>query len=100
MAGSEELDLSTSTVAKHITVRGIVQGVNFRYLTRRQARALNVTGWVRNCSDGSVEVVAQASMAQVQALIQWMSQGPSSARVDGIEVEDADPHECHSFDIR
>ena len=100
MAGGEELDPSTLTVAKHITVRGTVQGVNFRYLTRRQARALNVTGWVGNCSDGSVEAVAQGPAPQVQSLIQWMSHGPSSARVDAIDVRDTERQESHSFDIR
>ena len=49
---------SANLVRKHIVVNGLVQGVGFRYFTVTQARRLGVRGWVRNCRDGSVELLA------------------------------------------
>lgn len=66
-------------------VSGIVQGVNFRYYTARQAEALGVTGWVANQWDGAVLVVAEGPRAELEALLDWLRQGPPSARVDGVE---------------
>jgi acylphosphatase len=71
-----------------VVVRGRVQGVGFRYSTVRRARDLGLTGWVRNRRDGSVELVAQGTAAAVAALVAWCGHGPSSARVDDVEVGD------------
>jgi acylphosphatase len=70
----------------HAVVSGIVQGVNFRYYTSRQAESLGLTGWVANREDGSVEVVAEGPRADLQALLDWLSHGPPSATVTGIET--------------
>lgn len=63
-------------------VYGVVQGVGFRYSTQRQAEALGVTGYARNLDDGSVQVVACGTRAQVDTLVAWLKQGGprSSAR--------------------
>lgn len=71
----------------HVLVSGRVQGVNFRDATRRQARALGVTGWVRNKADGRVEAVFEGEEAYVRRMVEWCRQGPPVARVDEIEVE-------------
>jgi acylphosphatase len=68
-------------------VHGVVQGVGFRYHTRQVAQNLGVTGFVRNQSDGTVEIVAVGSESQVQALLDWAHQGPASARVTQVDVE-------------
>lgn len=70
-----------------VTVRGLVQGVNFRHYTRQTALRLGVTGWVRNLPDGSVEGCFEGEEADVQALIDWCRMGPSWAKVDEVEVE-------------
>lgn len=63
-------------------VTGRVQGVGFRAATYEQARQLDVAGWVRNCPDGSVEVVAAHADGQVlEALADWLQTGPSHASV-------------------
>lgn len=75
-------------VRKTVTVKGIVQGVNFRYYTQRQAVELGVTGWVRNLQNGDVEGCFEGSVAAVDSLIEWCRKGPSRARVDSVTVEE------------
>lgn len=66
----------------HVIVQGVVQGVNFRYYTQRQADVLGVNGWVANRWDGTVEVVAEGPRAALDALLDWLHHGPPSAQVD------------------
>ena len=68
-------------------VRGVVQGVSFRWYTEREATALGLEGWVRNCPDGTVEVVAEGPAERLDALAAWCRRGPPSARVDAVELE-------------
>jgi acylphosphatase len=74
-------------VRLHVIVSGIVQGVNFRYYTNRQAESLGLTGWVANRWDGAVEVVAEGTRPAVQSLLDWLHHGPPSAMVTGVQVE-------------
>jgi acylphosphatase len=76
MAGERE------TACEHVVVRGLVQGVGFRWHTRAQARSLGVVGWVRNRRDGAVEVWVQGAPQAVAALVAWLEHGPPGARVD------------------
>lgn len=71
----------------HIIVRGRVQGVYFRASTRDRARQLGLAGWVRNCADGSVELVAEGENAKLEQFITWCHSGPRGAAVSGVEVE-------------
>ena len=70
----------------HVIIHGRVQGVCFRMETRKAARQLGATGWVRNLADGNVEAVMEGSEAVVEALLDWCRQGPRMARVDKVEV--------------
>lgn len=70
----------------HITVQGRVQGVFFRAATRRLARQLDLTGWVRNRSDGSVEVLAEGRRDMLELLLDWCRRGPSGARVTAVRA--------------
>ncbi|BCX03186.1 MAG: acylphosphatase [Candidatus Roseilinea sp.] len=70
----------------HAIVRGIVQGVNFRYYTQREAQRLLLTGWVRNRLDGAVEVVAEGTRAQLERLLDFLHSGPPMAHVSGVEA--------------
>lgn len=69
----------------HCWVSGRVQGVWFRASTRETAGRLALTGWARNLPDGRVEVVAQGEREPLEALLAWLHQGPSGARVDTVE---------------
>jgi acylphosphatase len=77
-------------VTKNLRISGRVQGVGFRDFMQRRARALGVTGWVRNRMDGSVEAVVQGSTDAVDQMIALARQGPRSAHVTGVRVSDAD----------
>ncbi|OGU53883.1 MAG: acylphosphatase [Hydrogenophilales bacterium RIFOXYA1_FULL_63_33] len=73
----------------HLRIHGRVQGVWFRESMRLEAERLNVAGWVRNQADSSVEAVVQGSVEAVAALIEWARSGPPQARVDRVEVNEA-----------
>ena len=66
-------------------VRGLVQGVGFRWWTRSQAQALNLDGSVRNCADGSVEVHASGDEQAMEELLRLLRQGPAGAQVSAVE---------------
>jgi acylphosphatase len=75
---------------RRVVVEGAVQGVGYREFTRRAALRLNVTGWVRNRSDGAVEALLRGSPAAVESLIAEMRQGPRFAIVDNLSVTEHD----------
>ena len=75
----------TSCLCCRIT--GRVQGVWYRDSTRKQARALGITGYARNLSDGSVEVLACGEEQALQQLQNWLKQGPPRARVEEVTCE-------------
>jgi len=74
-------------IAKRIRVIGRVQGVFFRAWTRDEAQTLGIDGWVRNCSDGSVEAQLEGDQEAIEELVDLMREGPPGARVEGVEVE-------------
>jgi len=87
--------------ARCYLVRGRVQGVGFRWFVEREAHILGIAGWVRNNHDGSVEVLAQGSRDQLAGLHSRLREGPRAARVDRVEVTDAEPtHGLISFRIQ
>jgi acylphosphatase len=71
----------------HLKVTGRVQGVYFRASTVEEARRLRLTGWVMNCPDSSVEVVAEGERAQLEKLIRWCRSGPPGAQVGEVRAE-------------
>ncbi|HEX6927619.1 MAG TPA: acylphosphatase [Gammaproteobacteria bacterium] len=77
-------------ICRRCYVSGKVQGVFFRAATRDRAQSLHVTGHAKNLEDGRVEVLACGEEENVAALIEWLWQGPRLARVDRVDVEDAD----------
>jgi acylphosphatase len=65
----------------HLAVTGMVQGVGFRWFTREAARRLGLAGWVRNNSDGSVEILVEGSDALLERFIAEVGRGPNGAAV-------------------
>ena len=91
----------TPAQARRFLVRGRVQGVGFRWFVEREAYLLQIAGWVRNNPDGSVEVLAQGTRDQLAGLRSRLQEGPRAARVDDVEVCDAEPISgLTSFQIR
>ena len=70
---------------------GRVQGVSYRASTASEARRLGLVGWVRNRSDGSVELEAEGPEDRVAALLAWCEHGPPDARVARVDVEERVP---------
>jgi len=70
----------------HAVVHGRVQGVSFRYYTQQTAQKLNIVGWVRNNSDGTVEVTAEDSVEQLQQFLDFLHQGSPAAKVEKVDV--------------
>lgn len=67
------------------TVRGRVQGVAFRAATQATAQRLQLTGWVRNCRDGSVETLACGDDAALRTFEDWLHKGPRYAIVTDVQ---------------
>ena len=85
---------------KQFKVIGKVQGVSFRAFTQRQARLLNLTGWVKNNSDGSVELVACGFEGSLTSLEAWLHNGSDWASVDQVLVDEAETEDFNDFEIR
>ena len=75
----------------HITVRGRVQGVGFRAHVEYGARALRLTGWVRNVGYDAVETVAEGDRPGLERLAEIVSAGPRASHVDEANVEWQEP---------
>jgi acylphosphatase len=70
----------------HIFVSGRVQGVSFRYAALRQAGHVGVTGWVRNLTDGRVEIVCEGEARGMRQMVDWCHEGPPGALIEEVEV--------------
>jgi acylphosphatase len=77
-------------ITRRLRIRGQVQGVNLREALRQRADQLKVTGWVRNRLDGTVEAVVQGEAFAIDSIVEWARQGPTTARVDSVDVESAE----------
>ncbi|MDH5794911.1 MAG: acylphosphatase [Candidatus Bathyarchaeota archaeon] len=88
-------------VRARVFISGFVQGVFFRYETRKMARRYAVTGWVRNLYDGRVEAVFEGERKDVDAMIAFCKKGPPSATVTRVEVFWEEPTgESKGFQVR
>jgi len=73
-------------MAIHLVIRGVVQGVGFRWFAVHEAQALGLSGWVKNRRDGSVEVAADGDSRALEAFQKRVTEGPPGATVDAIET--------------
>ena len=78
-------------VARRYVISGRVQGVGFRFFTEAAAAREGVCGWVRNLSDGRVEARIEGELSAVDRVEAALRRGPSSARVEHVDVEDLSP---------
>ncbi len=85
----------------HIKVTGMVQGVYYRSTAREEALKIRLTGWVRNMSDGSVELVVEGEKEKIEEFIRWCWKGPPLAIVKNVEVKwEEYKNEFKTFDVR
>ena len=87
-------------IARHVRLTGRVQGVFFRAWAQEQARALGVTGWVRNCPDGRVEAHVEGDEQAVEQIIEKMRSGPPSAQVEDLRVWEIEAFDYDDFEVR
>lgn len=78
--------MSQGLAALKALVIGRVQGVGFRYFTEDAAEEMGLSGYVMNCRDGSVEVVAEGERSALEELLRRLKQGPSAARVEKVDA--------------
>jgi acylphosphatase len=96
---NERLKAEVSVRAR-IAISGRVQGVGFRWSAQTEARRLGLLGWVRNLSNGTVEVLAEGTRMMVEALVEWCKTGPSLGRVTAVDVRWKEAtEEFDDFDI-
>ena len=87
-------------VCKRCLVSGRVQGVFYRASTAERARALGLTGYAKNLPDGRVEVLACGEEEKVQELCDWLRQGPPAAKVERVDVSEAEDEVPADFKTR
>ena len=84
-----------------IKITGSVQGVGFRYYAQKQARILNLNGWVRNTVDGGVLTIVQGEKAAIDTFIDYLWVGPPLSRVKNITTAEMQViHEYTDFEVR
>jgi acylphosphatase len=86
--------------AKRLVISGRVQGVGFRDWMEEKANALGLSGWVRNCHNGSVEALVAGETAAVEELLRLCRRGPLLAQVTLIVEEFVDPPQEIGFHRR
>jgi acylphosphatase len=84
-----------------VIISGNVQGVFFRSFIKSNARMFNISGWVKNVSNGKVEAVFRGEEYEVNKIIELCKQGPPGSDVKNVEVkEDRSKEQTEGFDIR
>ena len=87
-------------IAVHISVYGEVQGTGFRTWTKEQADKLNLSGWTRKASDGSIEIFSQGEEEKINEFVSICWDGPNMAFIDEVLVKDTNPDDSFSvFEI-
>jgi len=88
------------TKALKIRIHGRVQGVGFRYNTRKAAQKFGVSGYVKNEPGGTVYIEAFGSEEAIDQFLLWCHKGPAWARVDRVEVQEIPELKCEGFVVR
>lgn len=87
-------------IACKARITGRVQGVSYRAWTRDKARGLNLSGWVRNLPDGSVEAHLQGDEAALRQMLSELKTGPTFAQVGAVQSTPVAPEPGTGFEIR
>jgi acylphosphatase len=90
------------TIVRRVLIEGLVQGVGYREFTRRSALRLNISGWVRNRSDGTVEALLGGAAEDLETMLAQMREGPPGARVANLRIaeREAGDVEESTFQVR
>ena len=89
-------------MVRHFLIKGRVQGVGFRWFVQREAARIGLRGWVRNTTDGHVEVVAAGSAEEIARLMASLRKGSRGSRVDSVvehELAESEAESLGPFEI-
>jgi len=86
-------------IAREIIVKGKVQGVFYRASAKEKADELGLFGWVKNSTNGAVEIWVEGEDRFVLEMAEWCRQGPARARGDDVEVKAVDPEGYLDFKV-
>lgn len=89
-----------ATQRLHIVVYGKVQGIYFRAYAQAEGNRIGVRGWVKNRSDGAVEVVVEGEPEKVAEMLAWLKQGSPGSQVEKVESKEERPVGESQFNIR
>lgn len=84
-------------INKEIRVIGKVQGVFFRKTTEQKATSLGIKGWVKNDIDGTVVLEIEGDIRAVQEMENWLRQGPPMAKVESLNISQAEEKDYQDF---
>ena len=85
--------------AFYALVHGRVQGVGFRYSAVREAHRLRINGWVRNASNGDVEVWAEGTPEKLASFLGWLKKGPQFSRIDSVDTVEKNCKGYYDFNV-
>jgi len=85
---------------KKYNLKGIVQGVGFRYYIYKKANELNIKGYAKNLLEGGVEIIAEGDEGDLKQFETYLQKGPTLARVDNIKSKEIDPVGYNNFQIK
>jgi acylphosphatase len=88
-------------ISRQVFYEGRVQGVGFRYSTRNLAKGFDVTGWVRNLTDGRVELQVSGERDEVEAFLTAMEESELNSYIKKTDIHDIPPiTDARGFEIR
>jgi acylphosphatase len=87
-------------VRRRVLAHGSVQGVFFRDSVRREASRRGVSGWAKNCGDGSVESVFEGEPDAVEAMVEFVRKDPGHSSVEHVDVSEEEPEGLSGFETR
>jgi acylphosphatase len=87
-------------IRRRVRAQGTVQGVFFRDSVRREANRHGVSGWAKNCADGTVEAVFEGAPEAVDALVEFTRNDPGHSSVRHVDVADEEPKGLRGFETR
>ena len=100
MVGASSQNIESNRVCVRSLISGRVQGVGYRYSTRKKAIALGLVGWVRNLPDGRVEALVVGTPTQVKNMVDWFYIGPPDADVSAVETKEQSSQTFETFKIQ
>jgi acylphosphatase len=83
----------------HLIITGQVQGVFYRATAKEVADRIGIKGWVKNTSEGNVEIMATATEEELRQFVEWCRKGPRKAVVDDVKEKPKEEERFERFEV-